>query len=265
MEVLEKYRSGKSVKEIALELGCTHHNISWILRTKFGYNRKNKTQCNWCPSKDEYSITGVYCIFSLDTRKFYVGSSQNVYKRVVRGHYGHLKRGIAKNKELQKDFNTYGEEGFVCDIWHKCNSIEDALDVEYNLLKVLDKNLLYNKTLNIYNINILLSEKNISKFNSKISKTNYCWNFTDINDDGYGQLYIGNKRILAHRFSYELHKGSCGKNMIGHKCNNKKCCNPEHLYITNHVENTQYAMDCKKECLTKASPLIFNESAELGR
>ena len=71
-----------------------------------------------------------------------------------------------------------------------------------------------------------------------------CWNYTGSlrKNTGYGQFYANNKNLLAHRVAYEVLVGPIPEGMlVCHTCNNKKCCNPEHLKIGTHQENIQDA------------------------
>lgn len=72
------------------------------------------------------------------------------------------------------------------------------------------------------------------RFWSKIDKknTDECWNWrAGCFDSGYGQFYANKKSYGAHVFSYELHNNcTIPKNyVVHHICNNRKCCNPNHL------------------------------------
>ena len=57
-------------------------------------------------------------------------------------------------------------------------------------------------------------------------------------ETGYGRFYFENKVQKAHRVSFKLFKGDIplGK-LILHKCNNRLCVNPRHLYAGNHKDN----------------------------
>ena len=79
----------------------------------------------------------------------------------------------------------------------------------------------------------------LQRFYDKVDKTDSCWNwkFGKISG-GYGEFYFNGKQIMAHRFSYELHKGKIpeGKE-LDHLCRNHSCVNPDHLEAVTHKEN----------------------------
>lgn len=70
-------------------------------------------------------------------------------------------------------------------------------------------------------------------------KTN-CWIWTgSLVSGGYGMLRrYRQDAILAHRFSFELHKGPIPAGLIvRHLCNRPSCVNPSHLDLGTHEEN----------------------------
>jgi hypothetical protein len=74
---------------------------------------------------------------------------------------------------------------------------------------------------------------------SKQNKETGCREFQKRSRQGYGIIWINGKHSQAHRLSWRI---STGKEIpidkqINHKCHNRCCINPDHLYLGTHLEN----------------------------
>lgn len=69
----------------------------------------------------------------------------------------------------------------------------------------------------------------------------HCWEWQGRKAPaGYGRFGA----MMAHRVAYELIKGPIPEGLlIRHKCDNPPCCNPRHLIIGTHKQNTQDAVE----------------------
>lgn len=59
---------------------------------------------------------------------------------------------------------------------------------------------------------------------------------------GYGQIRRRGKTLKAHRLAFYFGTGRWPSGLVCHKCDNPRCCNPEHLYEGTHGDNMRDAV-----------------------
>lgn len=78
-------------------------------------------------------------------------------------------------------------------------------------------------------------------FDNSIPEPNSgCWLWERaVQSDGYGNVLVKKKNILAHRMAYEL-AFSCkipDDIEVCHTCDTPQCINPDHLFLGSHSDN----------------------------
>ncbi len=90
-----------------------------------------------------------------------------------------------------------------------------------------------------------LTQADICRFHSYVARStsNKCWNYLrGCGSSGYGNFKIKNRTLSAHRVAFQIALGP-PKGYVCHSCDNKKCCNPAHLYDGDNLTNMQ---DCNE-------------------
>ena len=87
------------------------------------------------------------------------------------------------------------------------------------------------------------------RFANKVNVTDTCWLWTGSkrNVIGHGKFAVGVKAVLAHRWSYEIFKGTIPEGLeLDHICKVPSCVNPNHLEPVTHQENLLRGKHIKK-------------------
>ena len=87
-----------------------------------------------------------------------------------------------------------------------------------------------------------IEKKDEERFWKKVDKkeNEECWEWRAGKRAGYGAFKMNGKVQSSHRVVYSMEKGEIpGEKLVLHKCDNRKCVNPSHLYLGDYSRNIQ--------------------------
>ena len=88
------------------------------------------------------------------------------------------------------------------------------------------------------------------RFWDKVNKAgpDDCWEWqAGIGANGYGSFRLEGKTLTAQRASYLFNVGEIPEGqIIRHKCDNRRCVNPDHLEVGTYSQNNQDAVNRKR-------------------
>lgn len=100
----------------------------------------------------------------------------------------------------------------------------------------------------------------IEKFWNTVEKRGpkECWPWKGaVSGCGYGSLMMDGKYLRPHRVAYQHgRRVALGRWIVRHRCDNKICCNPNHLVRGTHKQNTSDAISRK---LHSPPPVLLGE------
>jgi len=85
-----------------------------------------------------------------------------------------------------------------------------------------------------------------------VDKETGCWNWTGPDSGngrggGYGRMSLDGQTVAVHLVMFTHFYGYLpSKKQVDHKCNNRRCCNPEHLQLVTPKKNQMLKIKRRK-------------------
>lgn len=115
--------------------------------------------------------------------------------------------------------------------------------------------MLANNKKEVQKMPLVIKDSDLNRFWSRVGNIDNkedCWEWQGRIKGGYGQFKFGNVVYVAHRVSYFLHfKVDPLQNLCCHTCDNRKCINPNHIFLGTQLENYEDAVNKKRATVIK--------------
>lgn len=83
-----------------------------------------------------------------------------------------------------------------------------------------------------------------------IKRSATCWLWQGTTNGRYGTVHVNGEHFYAHRYSFQLHRGTIPDGMmVLHHCDNPLCVNPNHLHLGTQTDNMREASERGRLCV----------------